>query len=716
MRKEELIEKIKLIMLITTLLLIIAPYAYAQDEDNKYHLKEIVVVGTKSPSSVQETPSSIGAFDMEMIEDAGINLIGDLAGYVPNINMVEFSERILSQPYFRGIGSGPNNPAVTTYLDGVPQLHGYSANIGIIDVDQAEFMRGAQGMLYGRNTVGGVIHILSRRPNLAKWEYSMEGEYGSYDLAQGKFRLSGPLVKEKLGVSLAAGYSSRDGYSDNDVTGNDIDSREDLYTKLQMEWLPSDDLSARFIMFYEQDRDGDYALHDLTSLRLNPFHGQRDYEGYLDRDIFAPTLILDYHGEKIDFASISGLVKWETDGATDLDYTPYPLMLRNSEMRNVQLSQEFQWRSAEDHSIMLNENMKLTWQAGILFFEQDYKETSVNDINNPKLPFMLRQTSPVARLEDKGIGAYAKTTLSAWDLWDMALGLRIDHEEKDADLSTFYTPALPGYDPVYLNSDRDFTELSPQVSIARHLTKGKMIYGSISRGYRAGGFNPASPPGKEDYDEETSWNYETGIKTSWLEDHLRVNMALFHIMWDHMQLNLPYGQTYFIDNAGDAESSGVELEFTARPLVNWDIFGSLGYNRTRFGSGSTSIRTGADGVNSEIGVGGNDLIYAPEFTANAGTRYSWHIRPDSTVFIQAEVTGTGEYFYNTANTESQGSCWIASIRAGYENSNWFAEVWAKNLFDKEYIPVAFEFPNGQSGFVGENGAPRTIGIRAGLNF
>lgn len=711
MRKEELIEKMKLIMLITTLLLVIAPYAYAQDEYNKYHLKEIVVVATKDPSPAQETASSISAFDREMIEDAGINLIGDLAAYVPNINMVEFSERILSQPYFRGIGSGPNNPAVTTYLDGVPQLHGYSANIGIIDVDQAEFMRGAQGMLYGRNAVGGVIHILSRKPNLLSWEYSMEGEYGGYDLVQGRFRMSGPLVKEKLGISIAAGYASRDGYSDNDITGNDIDNREAIYSKLQMEWIASDNLSARLIMFYEQDRDGDYALHDLASLRSNPFHGQRDYEGYLDRDIFAPTLILEYHGEKIDFTSISGLVKWETDGATDLDYTPYPLMLRDSHMRNVQLSQEFQWRSAEDHSILLNENMKLTWQAGILFFEQDYKEKSVNAIS---VPVPMNVTSPLARLEDLGVGAYAKATMTALDIWDIGLGIRLDHEKKEADISTFSDPAYTP--PMSLITDRDFTELSPQLSIARHLTKGKMIYGSISRGYRAGGFNPASPPGKEDYDEETSWNYEAGIKTSWLEDHLRVNMALFHIEWDHMQLNLPYGQTYFIDNAGDAESSGVELELTARPLVNWDIFGSLGYNRTRFGSGSTSIRTGADGVNSEIGVGGNDLIYAPEFTANAGTRYSWHIRPDSTVFIQAEVTGTGEYFYNTANTESQGSCWITSIRAGYENSNWFAEVWAKNLFDKEYIPVAFEFPNGQSGFVGENGAPRTIGIRAGLNF
>ena len=114
--------------------LIYGPLVHAQSDEEVVHLEDVVVVAAKHPAPAQELPSSISAFDRDAIEEAGIDLIGDAAVYVPNINMVEFSERVLSQPYFRGIGSGPSNPAVTTYIDGVPQLHGYSANIEFLDV------------------------------------------------------------------------------------------------------------------------------------------------------------------------------------------------------------------------------------------------------------------------------------------------------------------------------------------------------------------------------------------------------------------------------------------------------------------------------------------------------------------------------------------------------------------------------------------------------
>ena len=207
-----------------------------------------------------------------------------------------------------------------------------------------------------------------------------------------------------------------------------------------------------------------------------------------------------------------------------------------------------------------------------------------------------------------------------------------------------------------------------------------------------------------------------GAKTTWLEDRLKVNLAVFHISWDHLQLNLPIGQTYYIANAGDAESTGVELELHARPVRNWDIFGSIGYDHARFGNGTTSIHTDANGTNTTVNIGGNDLIFTPDFTASAGTQYSWVLGPDARIFVRGEINGYGSYFYNTANTESQDSYWLTNLRAGYRTSNWFMEAWVKNAFDTDYIPVAFEFPNGQSGFIGENGAPRMFGLRTGFNF
>lgn len=704
-------QKMVLRLIVALLMLMVGIPAFASDDDEAVHLDEIVVIASKTPALSREIPYSVTAFDADAMADAGITLIGDAAAHVPNTYMVEFTERVLSQPYFRGIGSGPNNPAVTTYIDGVPQLHGYSANNELLDVSHIEFVRGAQGTLYGRNTVGGVIHILSGTPALSGWEYGVEGEYGGYSLFRGEFRLSGPLVEDELGLSLAAGYASRDGYSDNDVTGRDIDAREAFFSKLQLRWLPTDGWSARFILFAEQDRDGDYALADLAALRRTPHHVERDYEGFLDRDLFAPTLALEYTGGSVDFTSVSGFVRWETKGATDLDYTPMPFRTRESKIRNSQTTQEFQFRSAKGAPLVLSDTLELAWQAGALFFKQDYREISINKILTP---ILVDLTSPSARLEDKGFGAYLQATLTAREVWDISLGIRCDYESKEADLKTFSMPPIAP--STALITDRDFTEVSPQFSLTRRIGQGRMIYGTVHRGYRTGGFNPVSPPGSEAYDEETSWNYEIGAKTTWLDDRLLINLALFRIVWDDLQLNLPLEQNYYIANTGDAESTGAELEISAMPIRDWELFGSIGYNRARFGGGSSSIRTDAFGTNTVIDIGDNDLIYAPEYTAFAGTQYTWVLGPETHLVARAEVSGNGGYYYNTANTESQDSYWLTSARVRYKTAGWFAEIWTKNLFDTEYVPVAFEFPNGQSGLIGESGAPLTVGIRAGLAF
>jgi iron complex outermembrane recepter protein len=707
-----LVEEYKAIVLITIAAgLLPGPSALAQDIGSERRLEPVVIVATKDSVPLQEVPASVSAIGGSTLEDAGVRLVSDAAGYAPNVNMVDFTERTLSQPYFRGIGSSPNNPAVTTYLDGVPQLHGYSANIELLDVSQIEFVRGAQGMFYGRNTVGGVIHVLSQSPNLSAWKVNLEGGFGSDDLREGRLRLSGPLVRDKLGLSLAAGYDSRDGFTENDVTGHKVDNREAASGKLQLQWVPTDAWSARFILSAERDRDGDYALADLASLRETQHHLQRDFEGHSDRDIIAPTLTLEHHGNRVDFVSTTGLVQWKTNTSTDLDYSPLPAAVRDSKLHDSQVSQELRWASAADSPLAVADDLKLAWKAGSLFFKQRYHETSVNDI---ALPFPMRQTSPFARLEDAGLGAYAQATLTAWDVWDLALGLRDDYEHKKADLKTFLTPAIAP--PTALKTDREFTQVSPQLSLTRRIASGKMVYGTVSRGYRAGGFNPVSPAGKDAYDEETSWNYEIGAKTTWLEEQLMVNLAAFHITWDNLQLNLPIGQNYYIANTGGADSTGVELELTARPLHGWDIFSSVGYDRARFHDGTTSIRTDAFGMNTTVDVGGNDLIFTPKFTASAGTQYSRDLGPESRVFVRAEITGRGRYFYNAANTESQDAYWLTNLSAGLHTAHWFTEAWVKNAFNTKYVPVAFEFPNGQSGFLGESGASLTVGLRTGFTF
>jgi iron complex outermembrane receptor protein len=362
----------------------------------------------------------------------------------------------------------------------------------------------------------------------------------------------------------------------------------------------------------------------------------------------------------------------------------------------------------------------MKWQGGLFLFTQNYDQDAVNEVQAPfsQMPVAL-QTRSQAELNDLGLGIYGQGTLVAWEKLDLTAGLRVDYEDKDAILQNSYSPVI--MPATRLDANDDFVQVSPQFSLAYHLQENHTAYATVSHGFKAGGFNASSPAGDESYGEETTWSYEIGAKSRFLDDRLLVNLAFFYINWDDLQLNLPTGVPgqYYISNAGGADSKGVELELKARPLAGWDIFGSVGYTDARFLSGATAGHTDAMGNASVVDVGGERLIYTPEFTANGGMQYTYQVCRQAALYARAEVAVYGDFYYNPLNTAGQDTYSLANFRAGVRGKNWFAEGWVRNAFDEEYVPIAFEFPNGAfggSGFVGESGAPVTFGLRAGLLF
>ena len=717
------------------LLLSPATFSAAESTNSPTQLPKVVVVAQKEPAESQSLPVSVTPVTGSILSSDDITVVKQAELYAPNTFINEFSARKLSNPYFRGVGSSPLNPGVTTYIDGVPQLNANSSSIELVDVDQVEFVRGPQGALFGRNTVGGLINITSRRPSPSLFSEA-DVEFGNYDFRDIRGSVSGPLKKNVAGVSVAGGFSERDGYTVNDVTGHRLDSREAFFGKGQFLWTPVERWELRFILSGERDRDGDYALGDLSVIRARAHHVDRDFEGFTDRDIIAPTLIASYAGRTMDVTMTAGLVWWETRDLTDLDYSVAPFVTRDSREKDVTFSDELRLASAKDAPLNLSDDLKLKWQMGASVFTQDYDQTAINSYAPgvlyfvPGLPPLVSpansQVSPNANLNDVGVGAFAQVTLSAWDKLDFSLGIHGDYESKDANLNTFYTHTDPFLGaaglPVHVSPSRDFCEGSPQASLAWHITPDKTAYVTAGRGYKTGGFNPVSPVGSEAYGEESSWNYEAGFRTSWCENRVSMNIAAFYIDWRDLQLNLPSpaspGQ-YFIANAGAADSKGVEIEFRARPLSGWDVFLTGGYTDARYLSDARAIHTDAGGVSSKVEIGGNHLIFTPDYTASAGTQYTLQVCREAALYARAEVAVYGRYFYNPVNTADQDAYSLANFRAGVRGQHWFAEGWIRNAFDTHYVPIAFEFPNGAlggSGFVGESGAPMTFGVRAGVTF
>jgi iron complex outermembrane receptor protein len=313
----------------------------AQDDQGTVRLRvpPITVTAEKEPEDVQKAPVSVTAVTRETLEASGARTVSDAADYAPNTYFHEFGARKLSNPRFRGVGAGPLNPGVTTYVDGVPQLTANTSSFELADVDQIEFVRGPQSALYGRNSLGGVVNIVSTRPSFSGWTGTALAPFGSFGTADVRASVSGPVASNRLAIGLSGGYARRDGYTENSITGNDLDSRGASFAKAQALWTPSSSWETRFILSHERARDGDYALQDLGSLRAQPFVAARDFEGFTHRDILAPTIIVRRTSPRVDFTSSTGFVSWETSDRTDLDYTPLPLITRANDEQSLQFTQ-----------------------------------------------------------------------------------------------------------------------------------------------------------------------------------------------------------------------------------------------------------------------------------------------------------------------------------------------------------------------------------------
>jgi iron complex outermembrane receptor protein len=685
--------------------------AFAQNSTPSLILPPVVVTAQKDSSDIKEVPASVTAVTSTTIANAGLLAITDAGIFAPNTVFTEFTARKVSNARFRGIGSSPANPAVTTYIDGVPQLNSISSNIELLDVGQIEFVRGPQSPLFGRNTLGGVVNVVTARPNMSKWTGTLMGPFGNAGLYDVRGNVSGP-IGSKAGMSVALGKQQRDGFTENSVTGNDLDYRDGMFGKAQVVVLPNANWEARMIYSQERDRDGDYALGDLSAIRIAPFRVSRNFEGFTNRDIKNGTLNIRGIGQNFQVEATSGLVKWNTEDQTDLDYTPLPLAVRSNVEDATQFTQEIRVSSPDNAPLPLGSAM-LKWQAGVEYFNQDYNQDAVNTLSafvlSPQVGFPVAMHSPEAAITTTGIGLFGRATLTFAEKADLTAGLRFDRESSDASLNTFMVPAISPANVVA--AEDDFSDLSPSVAFAYRFKPEAMGYVSAARGFKAGGFNPAALPGGEAYGEEHAWHLEAGVKSSLAGGRVSANAALFFINWDDMQLNVPNpfvpGQ-FYISNVGRARSRGLEVDLAARPLADVDLFANLGVTGARFADG-----TMAGGVN----VGDNELPYTPDYTATIGGQWTRVLTSAISGFVRGELVMTGAFHYDEANAQAQDAFRLANFRAGAKHKFLFGEFWIRNAFDQRYVPIAIPYPGfAPSGFIGENGRPRTFGISIGTSF
>ena len=671
----------------------------------------VIVTARKWEEDVQEVPQSISVLVDALIRDAGITTVREASFLVPNLFMTEFSSRRLSFPTMRGIGSGQGDPAVTTYVGGVPQLTTSSTNLPLFQVERVEFLRGPQGTLYGRNALGGVIHIVPKRPSEA-FEAEIGASYGNFRQRELNLAMSGPLVEERLYFSLAGLAAARDGFTENEFTGHDVDHRDELYGRAEVLWT-SERWEIRVAIYGERARDGGFVLSDLDELRDHPRRIDQDYEGKADRDIIAPSLTWEYLGDAVELIGISAYQDWDVHETADFDFSPIDGVRRRTKESQQYFNQEIRLSSAEGAGPRIGDHLVLKWLVGTNFFLSDSSRSAANDFRPGGAgilfpPAQVGTATSWGDFDDLGMAVFGQVTGTLAETVDLGIGLRYDYERKQADISqSFVTGGFP-----VLETSRDLDEsydhFVPRFSLDWRITERVMVYGLVAQGFKAGGFNLSAPAGELAFGPETSWSYELGLKTTWFDDRLRLNAAAFYIDWDDLQLSL-FDQMSggYVANAGESTSRGFELELEAEIFEGIDVFGSVGYTDAEFDEYVDPY--GAD-------VSGNDLAYVPETTWSAGVQASGELGEEGRWFARAQVSGVGTFYYDAGNLESE-SFTVFDFRAGIEQPHWRLEAWMRNALDEDYVPVAFQpSPVDPFLFVGESGAPRTFGVSLTIRF
>lgn len=689
------------------LLLFQSPFpAFAQDQADETelaHQAEVVVTAQKREEKLSEVPLSVAVVDAKTLETTGASDVREVAQHVPNLFYAGFSAKRTSTPFIRGIGAGQGEPAVTTYLDGVPQLTIASGNLELLDLARIEVLRGPQGALYGRNTIGGLVHLISAEPS-SKTQANLEAELGNYQQRRFRAALSGPIIDDQLFYQVGAAKFDRDGFTENSALGRDLDRQDSQFGRLALLYTPNDRWRLRLAGHAQSDEDGGYMLSSREQYEQTPYTLFHDGSDRADREVRALSLDLSYKNEQLAFNAILARDKNEVAEQADLDFTPLNILGRQTDEEHTQTYAELRLGSA--NALELGA-VAMRWTIGASTYTAKFDHLADTHVQQPGFEIQLAE---FYRLDDDGMGLFANATLSFGAL-DLELGLRSEQDDKhwDLDLATIYagTP-LPG---VVASDQADFDELLPRLGLSYTFSPRLMAYFNTAKSYRAGGYNRNTfsgigtyLPGLYTYDAETSWSYETGFKAALAEERVYLAATLFQMDWDDRQLSVPLpgapGQ-FYLDNAASARSRGLEFELNAALNPQFELFAGLGTQQAEF-ERYLDPTSGQD-------VDGKRLPLVPTHNWNLGLNF--HRQQGALTWTaHAAAVGIGKLYYDAANSAGEGDVTLLNARVGLTWSSYRLELWGKNLGDETYYHIAIPHTILPGSYAVEPGAPRQTGI------
>jgi len=692
---------------LTFLLSTLTSAAWAQesnDSNNTEQLSELTVsANLREDTNVREIATSVSVLDDETLSQAGTQHFQDVMGLVPNLNWSGSTSR---PRYFqiRGIGErsqyeGAPNPSIGFIIDDI-DFTGIGGAATLFDLQQVEVLRGPQGTRYGANALAGLIYIQSHAPSFDE-AYTLETTIGDYGTQAAGFSATGALGNsERAAYRFAAHQYNSDGFRRNDFFNrDDTDDNDELMLRSKINWIVNDVWQADLTLMLVDINNGfDKWNPENTFTTHSDDLGIDDQRsvGFSIRN----TMTSAGNFELISITSYTDSdIQYFFDGDWGNDnywaeFAPYDFTSNNDRQRN-NITQEFRWVSKPDSRLF---NASTEWLAGVYFSQLD-EDNVINDYYNGDVSRAFD-----SQFEANNLAVFGQFDTHLNESTVLTTGLRF--ERRSADYSD--------NSGLILSPDDDM--FGGQISINHALSSAKNIYATLSRGYKAGGFN-LSPTLTEDrraYDPEFLLNLEVGIKAMLLDYRLSLNLSAFYAKRQDMQVSTstqddptdPLTYTYFTGNAATGKNYGLEADWTYQINRNVSFYGSLGLLNATF----------SDYVTVDDNFNGRQQAHAPDYSFNLGLSYLG----DSGWFARADLNGSDGFYFSDSHDQKAKSRESLNLKLGYQADSWSVFAWGRNVLDENYAVRGFYFgvepPDYADTLYKHLADPKHFGLTAQINF
>jgi iron complex outermembrane recepter protein len=714
----------------------------AAAQDAPTSSEEIVVTARKREENVQEVPVAVTVVTSDELEEAAAADISELQQQVPNLAVYQGRNQSTTLTAFlRGIGQADPlwgvDPGVGLYIDDVYMARPQGALLDVYDVERIEVLRGPQGTLYGKNTIGGAIKYVSR-PLTDDRSGSVSLSVGEWETRDVRASFGGALVPGKLRGKLALASLNRGGYGTNLLTGRDVSDRKTLALRGGLDWILSERTKVGFSADYTKDDAEPKGYQRLVANRLCPAFGitcAPNEDRWDTQSGLAPLNGTESMGGSIvvssrlndawDFKSISAYRESDSENNIDFDTTPARIVDVSATYYDEQLTQEFQF--------VYDGGGKLAGVLGAYYFDGEAGGLVKNIFVNAQFGTTNGKT-----LTDS-IAVFGDGSYTITDKLTLNGGLRLTREKKNGIAfnagfanDQFTTPVV-----ILANYDKEvtFNSIAPKLGVDYKFRDGLLGYVTVSRGFKSGGFNVraqsnAFPKSAEPFDDEVLTVGELGVKTVLNEGLTVLNSALFHGKYDDIQVSTftaydangdGVEESFFGNflNAGNATMNGVEVEFdTNFRTIDWlNLNGYVSYLDLEPDAFLDENRDGF--VDTQV------ITNAPQWTG--GLRFNFDF-PVLGGLLTASVGGA--YRSSAILTNEGGSFAGAPVRPITEGSYTLYDAWvswlspdakwrfglnAKNLTDEAYLTNGYNIP-ALGVLTGSYGAPRTVLATAEYRF